>query len=146
MPATFNVSYTLNQTFVGQPNVVITVLPQSVAVSPVATRQPPYVIPSPNTGVGAIAVAGDVVMNISIVDATGHTMYPVGLALQNVAVRQLPNPAIFPPATVTQPTVITLGDNSSSDTRNNNYEFVILFQDINGFFGALDPRIVNDNG
>lgn len=146
MPNTYNLVYQLSIPFQGQPGAVTNTVAGSVTVTPAATRQPPYVVPYGPAG--GVKVCGDVVMSISIIDApTGNnTLYPVGLAVQYAGVRTRPNPAIFPLATVSAaaPTLITLGDNSDLDTPANSYEFVVLFQDANGYFGTLDPRIVND--
>jgi hypothetical protein len=146
MPNVYNLVYQLSLPFSGAPGQVTNTVAMTVSVTPSGVRQPPYVVPQ--GGPGGVAVCGNVVMNISIIDGPGgnNTLYPLGLAVQYAGVRTRPSPAIFPLATVSPstPTIITLGDNSSLDTPANNYEFVVLFQDINGNFGTLDPRIAND--
>lgn len=145
-PPVYNVSYVLTQAFSGAVDVVT-----NVAANPIPGVTPPpqsrtnYVVPAtpPQTG---IKVVGSVQMSITISDGTNNVFYPVGLAVQNPSVRSRPNPAVFPLATVSagSPTVITLDDIAGLDPSGTSYEFVILFQDINGYFGTLDPRIVND--
>jgi len=144
----YNVSYVLTKAFAGAADVVT-----NVAANPIPVVTPPpqsrtnYVVPATPPQAG-IKVVGAVQMSITISDVagTGNVLYPLGLAVQNPSVRSRPNPAVFPLATVAAgtPTVITLDDMASLDPSGTSYEFVILFQDINGYFGTLDPRIVND--
>lgn len=145
-PPVFNVSYVLTQPFAGAANVVTNVVANPIpGVTPPPQTRTNYVVPAtpPQTG---IKVVGAVQMNITISDGTSNVLYPLGLAVQNPSVRSRPNPAVFPLATVSAatPTLISLDDTASADPTGTSYEFVILFQDKNGYFGTLDPRIVND--
>ncbi len=146
----YNVTYTLTTRFIGGAGVVtnVPITGSTPTVSPVTQSRSGTVTvvgTPPNT---SIQVVGSVQMNIMISDVagTGNVLYPLGLAVQNPSVRSRPNPAVFPLATVSAltPTVITVDDTASLDPTGTSYEFVVLFQDSNGYFGTLDPRIIND--
>lgn len=149
MPALYTVTYQLGTPFAGSANGIVNVLPATVSVSPTAnSKQPPYVATDPANGATAIKVVGSQTINIVILNAAAgaaNTLYPVGIAVQNPAVRSRPT-LIFPTASVgsTNPPSMQLTDNAASDNSGTSYEFVLLFQDTNGFIGTLDPRITND--
>lgn len=144
---TYTVTYQLGSPFQGSNSSIVNVLPATVSVSPTPNMQPPYVATDPKNGATAIKVVGTQTVNIVILDAPGstNTLYPVGIAVQNPAVRSRPT-SIFPTATVAQttPPSLQLSDNAAADRAGTPYEFVLLFQDSYGFIGTLDPRITND--
>ena len=147
-PLVYVVSYTLKNTFIGASNVVTNVpLGASVAtVTPGPLSRTAYVALNGTPPTSSVKAVGAVQMNIIISDGTSNVFYPLGLAVQNPSVRSRPNPAVFPLASVvaSAPSVIILDDTASLDPSGTSYEFVILFQDSNGYFGTLDPMITND--
>ncbi|MBL8306736.1 MAG: hypothetical protein JNM33_08575 [Rubrivivax sp.] len=149
MPTLYTVTYQLGSAFQGNSTSIVNVAPATVSVSPSLPRepQPPYVAADPANGATAIKVVGSQAFNIVVLDAVGstNTLYPVGIAVQNPAVRQRPT-AVFPSATVqpTTPPSLQLSDEAGNDATGTSYEFVLLFQDSFGFIGTLDPRIIND--
>ncbi len=162
MPATppvFTVAYTLKAAFSGAPNTVTALTPADIgglSVSPLVTQPTPgqaYAqVVSATDPTQGIKVVGQVALNITVSDGTrSNTLYPLGLAVQNPGVRTRPSASTFPQAVIAPVVngvtpVISLTDTASNDTNPNGttYEFVLLFQDINGWFGTLDPRIIND--
>lgn len=148
MPSLYTITYQLAAPFVGSNGTIVNVVPATVTVSPTPnSKTPPYVAPDPANGPTAVKVVGSQSINIVVLNAPGNPnmLYPVGIAVQNPAVRSRPT-SIFPTATVgtTNPPSMQLTDNAGSDQSGTSYEFVVLFQDSNGYIGTLDPRITND--
>ena len=89
-------------------------------------------------------------MAITLSDGSSNVFTPIGLALQGVpsggSKPGKGNSNLFP-ATSIDGNAITLTDNTPSKgpppNTTTNYEFVVLFQDSNGYFLVLDPLISN---
>jgi hypothetical protein len=143
-PSPYAAAYTV-ATFAGAPNVVTNAVATGVTVTPVAPTPlvSPYVVKDTSAGAppGAVVISGAVSVAITISDGSRNVFYPVGLAVQPTATRVRPAATLFPMSSVSGPT-ITLTDNDVPGTPTS-YEFVVLFQDSNGNFGALDPKIGN---
>ena len=139
----YKLSYTI-QPFTGAPDVVTNVAADSLAID--ASGRTPEEGTVVADGATGILVTGAVTLNIRIVDTSRNSVYyPVGLAVQPTASGQRPPSALFPLASVspTDTTTIVLQDNDVPGIAETSYEFVVLFQAVNGNFGILDPRISN---
>jgi hypothetical protein len=146
----YTLVYTLQTAFAGTAGTVSTVSASSVSIEP---SPPPEgatgTVVAGSNGDSSVAVTGTVQMDISIVNPpntrTPNTFYPVGLAVQTASgSTKLPNTGVFSTAvSPTRSTTISLTDVVSGPTTN--YDFVVLFQDGSGFFGAMDPLISNND-
>jgi hypothetical protein len=133
----------------------------SITVGQAYTCVPTLVTLSNNPSSGGVTVGpdhvslsvpqnGDITLNITICDGSSgsQTMvyFPVGLAVQGVVTSgKIPGrggPA-FPKTTVSNDGLSISLEDKNDANEVGSYEFVILFQDSNGNFGILDPKIVN---
>ncbi len=143
-------SYTLTymiSPFVGSRGLVTEVAPTSLSID-ASQHQPPENTVSANgpTGISVSKTGTGVVLNIKIRDSNRADYYPVGLAVQPQTGGSRTPGGVFPTANVSSSdnTVIVLTDLAQLPVAPGTYEFVVLFQAVNGNFGWLDPMITND--
>lgn len=104
------------------------------------------VTPNGPTGINVSKAGNGVVLNIKIGDSNRASYFPVGLAIQPLGGSSRAPTAVFPTARVSSSdnTIIVLDDLAQLPGAYGNYEFVVLFQAVNGNFGWLDPMISNE--
>ncbi len=135
-------AYTI-PTFTGVLNSVVV----AVASNVVATNNnaglphpPPSVSKSGTAGV-QLSGQGAVKMQMSISDGSSNTFYLIGIAFQRTdTIVKGGGQTLVVTAQGSDPTKLNLTD---TDSGASTYDFVILFQDSNGYFGVLDPKIMN---
>ena len=146
MPQTYTVAYTI-AAFTGSNGTAPAMAATGVTVAAINPSNGNNVI---KLGTAGVQVAGPASMAITLSDGSSNVFTPIGLALQGVpsggGIPGKGNSSLFP-ATSINSNVITLTDNSPAKgpppNTTTNYEFVVLFQDSNGYFLVLDPLISN---
>lgn len=133
--------------FTGTRGLVAEVQPTSLSID-ASQHQPPENVVSASgpTGISVSKAGTGVTLNIRIRDSGKTDYYPVGLAIQPQAGSTRSPDGVFPTAHVstTDSKVIVLTDLAQLPVAAGAYEFVVLFQSIDGNFGWLDPMITND--
>lgn len=146
MDKPFEVIYKLDQQFIGgagiglidSDNVTVTVL--------VPPETPPYVQP---VGRSSLKVTGDVEMRITISNADGSDLYPMGVTVRPIGSTRAWSSEVFPRGRFIdgEDTAVIQPDYAVRDNpRGNLYNLVLLFRDAKGNAGVLDPMVTNDGG